>query len=65
MTASRVSFQSDARQIALHINKALRRTDALELSVLVDAVDDTAAALAGVPVDGFYRNGSVLMIRVA
>ena len=65
MTASRVSFQSDPRQIALHINKALKRTDALDVSVLEDAVDDTAAATAGVPINGFYRNGSVLMIRVA
>lgn len=32
-------------------------------STLVDAVDDTAAASAGVPVGGEYRNGSVLMVR--
>lgn len=29
-----------------------------------DAPDDTAAAAAGVPVGGLYRDGSVLMIRV-
>lgn len=34
------------------------------LSELTDAVDDAAAATAGVPVGGRYRNGSVLMIRV-
>ena len=32
---------------------------------LVDAVDDTAAAAAGVEVNQLYRNGSVVMIRVA
>ncbi len=31
---------------------------------IVDAVDDAAAATAGVAVGGIYRNGSVLMIRV-
>lgn len=34
------------------------------LPTLVNAVDDTAAAGAGVPVQGIYRNGSVLQIRV-
>ena len=32
---------------------------------LGDYVDDAAAAAGGVPVDGIYRNGSQLMIRVA
>jgi len=32
---------------------------------LKDALDDAAAAAAGVPVNGAYRNGSVLMVRVA
>lgn len=32
---------------------------------LTNAVDDAAAATAGVPVNGLYRNGSVVMIRVA
>ena len=31
----------------------------------VNAVDDAAAATAGVIVGGVYRNGSVLMVRVA
>jgi len=34
------------------------------LSGLVNAVDDTAAASAGVPVGGVYRNGSALQVRV-
>lgn len=62
MTASRVSHLSDARQIAEHINKALKRTD--EIDALVDAANDTAAATAGVGLNRLYRNGSVLMIRV-
>ncbi len=35
-----------------------------EGDALVNAVDDAAAATAGVPVGQLYRNGSVLMIRV-
>lgn len=31
---------------------------------LEDAVDDAAAATAGVPVGGMYRNGSVIMVRI-
>jgi hypothetical protein len=31
----------------------------------VNAANDTAAATAGVPVGGIYRNGSVLQVRVA
>jgi len=34
------------------------------LAALPNAVDDTAAAGAGVAVGGLYRNGSVLMIRI-
>ena len=32
---------------------------------LPDYADDAAAAAGGVPVGGRYRNGSVLMVRVA
>lgn len=35
------------------------------LSALANAADDAAAATAGVPVGGLYRNGSVLMVRAA
>ena len=35
------------------------------LASLPDAVDDAAAATAGVAVGALYRNGSVVMIRVA
>ena len=37
----------------------------LDISSLVNAINDAAAASAGVPVGGMYRNGSVLMVRVA
>ena len=30
----------------------------------VNAANDSAAAALGVPVDGVYRNGSVVMVRV-
>lgn len=36
-----------------------------KLSGIVNAVDDAAAAAAGVPVGGVYRNGSAVMVRVA
>ncbi len=35
------------------------------LTGLTNAVNDAAAAIAGVPVGGIYRNGSVLMVRVS
>lgn len=34
-------------------------------SVLGDYANDAAAAIGGVPIKGMYRNGSVVMIRVA
>lgn len=43
-------------------NKTL---DAPSITGLGDYADDTAAAAGGVPVDGIYRNGSVLQVRVA
>ena len=61
----RVSHLSDPRQIALAVNAALTRADALDVNKLVNAANDAAAATAGVPVNGLYRNGSALMIRVA
>lgn len=39
--------------------------DALGLLTLVNAVNDVAAASAGVAVGELYRNGSVLMVRVS
>lgn len=43
----------------------LNQRDAGQFSGLVNAVNDAAAAAAGVPVNGVYRNGSVLMVRVS
>lgn len=43
-------------------NKTL---EAPKLAGLGNHVDDAAAAAGGVPVGGMYRNGSVLMVRVA
>ncbi len=34
------------------------------LAGVVNAANDAAAAAAGVPIAGMYRNGSVLMVRV-
>lgn len=43
-------------------NKTL---DAPALSGLVNAANDSAAAAGGVEIGGMYRNGSVLMVRIA
>ena len=40
-------------------------TIAVLTSSLVNASNDSAAATAGVAVNGLYRNGSILMIRVS
>ncbi|MFT4179600.1 MAG: hypothetical protein QM612_09090 [Thermomonas sp.] len=47
--------------------RADARVDAFKASLpaLTDAVDDAAAAVAGVAVGGMYRNGSALMIRIS
>lgn len=37
----------------------------LDVVVLGNYANDGAAATGGVPVGGLYRNGSVLMVRVA
>lgn len=36
-----------------------------DFASLTNALNDAAAAAAGVPVGGLYRNGSVVMVRVA
>lgn len=54
-----VATRSGAETLA---NKTL---SAPKASGLVDAADDAAAATAGVPVTGIYRNGSVLRVRVS
>jgi hypothetical protein len=36
----------------------------LDISLLVNAVNDAAASAAGVAVGELYRNGSVLMVRM-
>ena len=41
------------------------KADKLVASEMVDAADDVTAAAAGVPINGTYRNGSQLMIRVS
>lgn len=40
------------------------KLDAMFATLAVNAVNDAAAAAAGVPVGSFYRNGSVIQMRV-
>jgi hypothetical protein len=49
---------------ALTWQPVLGATNAVFTTLPVNAVDDAAAATAGVPVRGVYRNGSILMVRV-
>lgn len=37
----------------------------LDLTTLVNAVNDAAAAADGVAIGEMYRNGSILMVRVS
>ncbi len=50
---------------ALTLSGLLTLASAKFSTLPTNAVDDTAAATAGVAVGGVYRNGSVLMVRVA
>lgn len=55
-------YYTDARTDARI--QAFQDAPSLTVANLQNAVDDTAAATAGVAVGGLYRNGSLLMIRV-
>lgn len=48
-----------------NLNTAIDARIATMLGGLHNAVDDAAAATAGVAIGAMYRNGSVLMVRVA
>lgn len=55
------------RLVANAVNEHGKALSALEgqFAGLGNYADDTAAAAGGVAIGGFYRNGSVLMVRVA
>jgi hypothetical protein len=40
------------------------KLDLMLATIAVNAANDAAAAAAGVPVGSFYRNGSVIQVRV-
>lgn len=61
MSFPRLPVDPQPRAVARAINHLLGRIDV----TLVDAVDDAAAATAGVKIGEFYRNGSVVMQRVS
>lgn len=56
------------QQMTVQIGKLIHQLSTsipfLPTGKLVNAANDAAAAAAGVPVNGTYRNGSVLMVRV-
>lgn len=55
----KMPFQNDWQQLAEEVETKLGTG-----STIVDAANDAAAAALGVGVGGFYRNGSVVMVRV-
>jgi hypothetical protein len=66
MSYPRVSPLGDKPStIARGMNRLLRHMEAPTYSELIDAVDDAAAATAGVPLWGVYRTGSALKVRIA
>lgn len=64
MNATRVSHLSDARQIAAHVNKALRKTDALDLSSdqLTVTLDRDGDVTGSMNVSGAYKVATVQVV---
>jgi hypothetical protein len=58
------ALQQMTVQIGKLIHQLATSVPFLPAAGLVNAANDAAAAAAGVPVNGTYRNGSVLMVRV-
>ena len=67
----RVTAYNDlSHDVLFSIHRSTKRVSykgplSLDVASLTDAADDAAAASAGVPVGGVYRNGSALMVRVS
>lgn len=61
-------FATQGRQdFALYMTQLDALLNALaggNVGTLVNAANDAAAAAAGVPIGGLYRNGSVVQVRV-
>lgn len=53
------------RLVKLALDKLNGRTRGLDKLASRNFANDAAAAAGGVPVGEFYRNGSVVMVRVA
>jgi hypothetical protein len=56
-----LSLQPSPREVSQAVNHLLN----FDYTKLKNAANDAAAATAGVPVGELYRNGSVLMVRIA
>ena len=52
-------------QYVVALDALVRQLASGQVGTLVSAVNDAAAAQAGVPVGGLYRNGSQVLTRVA
>jgi len=59
------AFDGTANNQLSRWNNASGAWEAFSPNTLPDAIDDAAAAIAGVAVGGMYRTGSVLKVRIA
>ena len=60
-----IASLDDGGTVTTTVMSINRATGTISLKLPVNAANDAAAATAGVPVGGVYRNASALMIRVA
>lgn len=62
-----LSFEGLQREILVPMEVVSLNPDGQPIVrvTLGDYADDSAAASGGIPINGLYRNGSVLMVRVS
>jgi hypothetical protein len=53
------------RSLVTYVQQLTFLTLSPTLNTLTNAANDAAASVAGVPVGGLYRNGSVIQVRIA
>lgn len=61
----RIEENTNTSQVDIRITPSAGMQGYIYVDGLINAVDDTAAGNAGVPVNALYRNGSAVQIRVS